>query len=83
MKTYTCDFCGKETKRIALKLWKASRMHSKVSHNDYTHHADIGECCVMKVNGIRWQERTRGKHRQDANGRLARDIALGGAKDAN
>jgi len=76
-----CDVCGKLTSRVAVKLFKVSRMHSKVSHNDYTHHADVGECCVMKINEIRWQERRRQPHRRDTNGRLARDIKL--AKDAN
>lgn len=53
----TCDVCGKPIDRVALKLFKVSRLNPKVKKEDYSHHADVGECCVMKINQINWVPR--------------------------
>lgn len=51
-----CDVCGKPTERIALKLYKTQ---FGKDHSEYTDHADVGTCCVLKINEISWSPRRR------------------------
>ena len=54
----TCDYCGKETERIVLRLYKARKREvGRTDAINYTHRANIGPCCVMRVNAIGWKPR--------------------------
>lgn len=57
---YVCDVCKKPTKRIVGKLF-FTPMISGVSrgvHSNYSHHADVGECCKKKLlNGFNFSAR--------------------------
>jgi hypothetical protein len=54
-----CDVCKRPTKRLVAKLFIGPR--GRKSHADYTHHADVGECCAAKImEDIRWQKRKAG-----------------------
>lgn len=55
-KVLTCDCCGKPTDQIIIKMFKAPK-HSKTDHSHYTHHADVGICCINTMNKINWQPR--------------------------
>lgn len=55
-----CSVCGNETERIVLKLYKAPvarRARGRVDANLYSHRADVGTCCMLKINEIDWIER--------------------------
>lgn len=58
MPRVVCDVCGKPTDRIVIKLFK-SPTKMRHDHSDYTHHASIGSCCLLKINEINWNERKR------------------------
>lgn len=47
----TCDICRKPTKKIAAKLNLIPMIPgvSRGVHSNYTHHADVGECCFNKL----------------------------------
>lgn len=51
-----CDYCNKPTNKIAVKLFKTPA-NGRRAHHRYSHHADIGECCINKVNLINWSPR--------------------------
>ena len=56
-KVLVCDACGNPTKRLVKKLFLGERT-GKMTHSDYTHHADVGECCAARIDRIiRWQPR--------------------------
>ena len=61
--TKTCDGCGKpitEDNPIVLKLFSApvKKGETRSTHSYYNRHMDIGQCCVVKVNGLgKWQKR--------------------------
>lgn len=55
----TCDSCGKPMERVVLKLYKTVNTGPRTTdHTKYTDSADIGECCVVKINGINWTKRS-------------------------
>jgi hypothetical protein len=68
-----CDICRKPTKKIVGKLHFIPMIPgvSRSAHSNYTHHADVGECCQSKlfkafnfsqrVSASEYQERRRGK----------------------
>jgi hypothetical protein len=47
----TCDVCGKPTDNIVGKLHFIPSIPgvTKLNHSQYTHHADVGECCKAKL----------------------------------
>lgn len=49
--TIQCDLCKKPTKKIVAKLNYIPMIPgvSRGVHSNYTHHADIGECCGSKI----------------------------------
>lgn len=49
--TLICDVCRKETKRIVGKLNFVPMIPgvSRSAHSNYSHTADIGECCRVKL----------------------------------
>ena len=54
----TCDFCGNQTERIVVRLYKARKREvGRTDAINYTHRANIGSCCVMRINAINWQPR--------------------------
>lgn len=56
-----CDVCRRPTKRLVFKLY-LGEWGNRNSHADYTHHADIGECCAANVQEmVRWQKRIKNK----------------------
>lgn len=61
--TATCDVCGNATDHVVLKVYKASMINSRrpdgrIDANLYTHRANIGVCCVLKINSlIDWKPR--------------------------
>ena len=58
--TLTCDVCGKTTKTIVGKLMFVPMIPgiSRSAHSNYSHSADVGECCRAKVlNGINFRKR--------------------------
>lgn len=44
-----CDICRKETKEIVGKLHLTPAISGRVVHSNYSHHADVGACCMGKV----------------------------------
>ena len=50
-RTLTCDICKRTTTGIAGKLFYLPTENGKrrLTHSEYTHHADIGVCCVSRV----------------------------------
>lgn len=52
-----CDVCGQPIEKVKLKLYKAPKTNGATDHTSYTDHADVGECCVVKINAINWQRR--------------------------
>lgn len=61
-----CDVCGKPTERVVVKLYKAPKENSRSDHSRYKAHADVGACCVTKINEIQWQERQTKKKKESA-----------------
>lgn len=53
--TKTCDVCGRPAKFVK-KLFLA-KYGGRNDHSNYTHHADVGECCIERIDQIRWQKR--------------------------
>jgi len=43
----SCDICGKPTEMIVGKLLFVPSIPgvTKLTHSQYTHHVDVGECC--------------------------------------
>lgn len=63
-----CDVCRKPTKRIAAKVHLILLNGQTYAASDYSHHADVGECCVeafttqtVKWKGRKKQARTQAK----------------------
>lgn len=55
-----CDICGKATKRIVGKilLVPSNGGITRLSYANYSHHADVGECCMPKLQrGFKWRKR--------------------------
>ena len=51
-----CDICRKPTNRIVAKIqWIPAT--ERVTHSNYSHHADVGECCVGLRRKINFRER--------------------------
>jgi hypothetical protein len=45
-----CDICKKPTDRIEAKLhYIAVGSGKRITHSDYTHHADVGACCANRI----------------------------------
>ena len=44
-----CDVCKKPTDEIVGKLFYTPLKSGKVKDSQYTHHADVGECCAPKL----------------------------------
>jgi hypothetical protein len=44
-----CDVCRKPTNKIVGKLQYIPTRSTARSHSDYTHHADVGECCSSRL----------------------------------
>ena len=58
--TLTCDVCGKTTNSIVGKLMFVPMIPgiSRSAHSNYSHSADVGECCRAKIlNGISFRRR--------------------------
>lgn len=52
MVTLRCDVCKKPTKRIVGKLhFIPVNGLARSAHSNYTHHADVGECCKDRLLG--------------------------------
>lgn len=48
--TLRCDICKQETTRIIGKLhFIPINGLSRSAHSNYTHHADVGECCKNRL----------------------------------
>jgi hypothetical protein len=48
--TLRCDVCKKPTERIVGKLhFIPVNGLSRSAHSNYTHHADVGECCKERL----------------------------------
>jgi hypothetical protein len=65
--TLRCDICRKETTRIVGKLhFIPINGLSRSAHSNYTHHADVGECCKSKLlNGFSFRKRmTRAQYQE-------------------
>lgn len=47
----TCDICRRPTDRIVAKLFLGPIIPgvNRAVHSNYTHHADVGECCEKKL----------------------------------
>jgi hypothetical protein len=60
-----CDICGQPA-AIVRKLFLASKA-GRNDHSNYTHHADVGECCLPVVDDIHWQKRVRRSNGRSAN----------------
>jgi len=54
-----CDVCGKVTTRIIGKLhFIPVNGLIRSAHSNYTHHADVGECCKERLlDGFRFRKR--------------------------
>jgi hypothetical protein len=58
-----CDICGKPTNRVVAKIYLSpagENGKSQMWRQDYTAHADVGECCASQIipkTKIRWQPR--------------------------
>jgi hypothetical protein len=45
-----CDICNRPTDYIAAKLHYIPAGNGKrITHSDYTHHADVGPCCSERI----------------------------------
>jgi len=57
--TLQCDICGQPTKMIVGKIMFIPQDGRRRSaHSDYSHSADVGECCKAKLfNTVRFQRR--------------------------
>lgn len=58
--TLTCDVCKRPTENIVGKLMFVPLIPgvSRAAHSNYSHSADVGECCKSKVlNGIGFRKR--------------------------
>lgn len=65
--TKHCDVCGKPTERIVGKLHFIPSVPgvSRLVHSNYTHHADVGECCKSKLfSAFKFQPRVSQKEYQ-------------------
>jgi len=48
--TLRCDICKKPTRRIVAKLhYIPMNGLSRSAHSNYTHRADVGECCKERL----------------------------------
>lgn len=63
-----CDICGKPTTRIIGKLhFIPINGLSRSAHSNYTHHADVGECCKDRLlHGFRFRKRMTKEQYQEA-----------------
>jgi hypothetical protein len=54
-----CDICKQDTKKIVGKLQFIPTDRAKArTHSNYTHHADVGECCSERVlKGFNFRQR--------------------------
>ena len=66
--TLKCDICKKETTRIVGKLhFIPINGLSRSAHSNYTHHADVGECCKAKLlTGFSFRKRMTKEQYQEA-----------------
>lgn len=49
-RNFTCDLCKRPTPRIVKKLLLTPMpRHGMSMHSNYTHHADVGECCADRL----------------------------------
>jgi len=48
---FTCDICGKQTEKIVGKLnfIPAITGVSRITHSNYSDHADVGVCCKERL----------------------------------
>lgn len=77
-----CDVCGKPTEKVAGKIYFAPPMDDapqegqkkRKSFWNYTHSADVGECCKTKMFGIvQFKPRmTQGEYQQARKDRASR-----------
>jgi hypothetical protein len=49
--TLKCDICRRSCKQIAAKLFFGPIIPgvNRAVHSNYTHHADVGECCEKRI----------------------------------
>jgi hypothetical protein len=58
--THQCDVCGRKCERIVAKLFfgPVLRGSTNASHSNYTHHADVGDCCRDRLlKGFQFRKR--------------------------
>lgn len=78
----TCDSCGQPITEVKAKLFLVP-MKPEATASDYSARMDIGECCIVKVNGIgKWQRRKKRPRNSVAagNGAAASSAARGKAR---
>lgn len=67
-RVYVCDVCKRPTARIEEKLLiTPTPSHGRSMHSNYTHHADVGICCVGRIkNFINFKpRRTRAQYNEE------------------
>jgi hypothetical protein len=66
--TLKCDICRQETTRIIGKLhFIPINGLSRSAHSNYTHHADVGECCKDRLlKGFSFRKRMSREQYQEA-----------------
>jgi hypothetical protein len=59
-KSQTCDVCGKPCDYVDAKLhFIPAGDGRRITHSDYTHHADVGPCCSERILELfKFQKRT-------------------------
>ena len=48
-RSLSCDICQRPCERIVAKLHRIPAGNGPISHSNYSHHADVGECCDERV----------------------------------
>jgi hypothetical protein len=64
-----CDICGRECNQIVGKINFTPLIPgaSTANHNNYSHHADVGNCCRDRLlSGFRWRKRLTAQEYQQA-----------------
>jgi hypothetical protein len=58
--TRECDMCHRkitDDNPVVLKLFLVPTQGKKWTDRQYTHHLDVGQCCIVKVRNMDWQKR--------------------------
>lgn len=60
MRHTSCDICSQPCEHVVAKLFlgPVTRGSAKAVHSNYTHHLDVGECCVERLmTSFKWRKR--------------------------